>query len=88
MSVEATFALKQLIEGLGGSVECRLDQAKLPSDNRSAYVGTAPIADIDTAKTIYIIGSNPRNEAPTLNARIRKAWLNGASVKLVGDRVI
>ena len=50
-----------------------------------AYVGTASIADIDTAKTIYIIGSNPRNEAPTLNARIRKAWLNGASVKLIGE---
>ena len=85
VSVEATFALKQLIEGLGGSVECRLDQARLPSDNRSAYVGTASIADIDTAKTIYIIGSNPRNEAPTLNARIRKAWLNGAEVKLIGE---
>ena len=85
VSVEATFALKQLIEGLGGSVECRLDQARLPSDNRSAYVGTASIADIDTAKTIYIIGSNPRNEAPTLNARIRKAWLNGAAVKLIGE---
>ena len=26
VSVEATFALKKLIEGLGGSVECRLDQ--------------------------------------------------------------
>ena len=70
---------------MGGSVECRLDQARLPSDNRSAYVGTASIADIDTAKTIYIIGSNPRNEAPTLNARIRKAWLNGAEVKLIGE---
>ena len=85
VSVEATFAMKQLVEGLGGSVECRLDKAKLPSDNRSAYVGTALIAEIDTAKTIYIIGSNPRDEAPTLNARIRKAWLNGAEIKLVGE---
>jgi NADH-quinone oxidoreductase subunit G len=85
VSVESAFALKQLVEGLGGSVECRLDQAKLPSDNRSAYVGTALISDIDTAKTIYIIGSNPRDEAPTLNARIRKAWLNGAQIILVGE---
>ena len=85
VSVEATFALKQLVEGLGGSVECRLDQAKLPSDNRSAYVGTASISDIDIAKTIYLVGSNPRDEAPTLNARIRKAWLNGAEIKLVGE---
>lgn len=85
VSVEATFALKQLVEGLGGSVECRLDQAKLPSDNRSAYVGTASISDIDIAKTIYLVGSNPRDEAPILNARIRKAWLNGAEIKLVGE---
>ena len=85
VSVEATFALKQLVEGLGGSVECRLDQAKLPSDNRSAYVGTASISDIDIAKTIYLVGSNPRDEAPVLNARIRKAWLNGAEIKLVGE---
>ena len=85
VSVEATFALKQLVEGLGGSVECRLDQAKLPNDNRSAYVGTASISDIDIAKTIYLVGSNPRDEAPILNARIRKAWLNGAEIKLVGE---
>ena len=85
VSVEATFALKQLVEGLGGSIECRLDQAKLPSDNRSAYVGTASISDIDIAKTIYLVGSNPRDEAPILNARIRKAWLNGAEIKLVGE---
>lgn len=85
VSVEATFALKQLVEGLGGFVECRLDQAKLPSDNRSAYVGTASISDIDIAKTIYLVGSNPRDEAPILNARIRKAWLNGAEIKLVGE---
>ena len=85
VSVEATFALKQLVEGLGGFVECRLDQAKLPSDNRSAYVGTASISDIDIAKTIYLVGSNPRDEAPILNARIRKAWLSGAEIKLVGE---
>ena len=30
-------------------VECRTDGAKLPAGNRSGYVGTARIADIDTA---------------------------------------
>ncbi len=85
--VEATFALKQLVEGLGGSVESRTDNAKLPADNRSAYVGTASIEDIDDAEMIQIIGSNPRLEAPVLNARIRKAWLRGATVGLVGEAV-
>ena len=36
--VEAAFALKQLVEGMGGKVECRTDGAKLPAGNRSAYV--------------------------------------------------
>ncbi len=82
--VEAAFALKTLIEGLGGTVECRTDGAKLPEGNRGAYVGTATIADIDTAQSIVLIGTNPRMEAPVLNARIRKAWLRGAEVALVG----
>jgi NADH-quinone oxidoreductase subunit G len=85
--VEAAFALKHLVEGLGGCVECRLDGAKLPPGNRSAYVGTAAIADIDTARSILLIGTDPRSEAPVLNARIRKAWLAGAQVGLIGAAV-
>ncbi|HEY9039848.1 MAG TPA: NADH-quinone oxidoreductase subunit NuoG [Roseovarius sp.] len=84
--VEAAFALKQLIEGQGGHVECRTDGAKLPIGNRSAYVGTARIEEIDTAKTILLIGTNPRDEAPILNARVRKAWLAGADVGVVGPK--
>jgi len=86
-SVEAAFALKQLIEGQGGNVECRTDGAKLPIGNRSAYVGTATIDAIDAAKRILLIGTNPRDEAPVLNARIRKAWSKGADVALLGEAV-
>ena len=84
---EAAFALKQLVEGQGGSVECRTDEAKLPAGNRSGYVGTASIEDIDSAKSILLIGTNPRAEAPVLNARIRKAWLAGAEVSVIGPEV-
>jgi NADH-quinone oxidoreductase subunit G len=84
---EAAFALKQLIEGQGGRVECRTDGAKLPIGNRSAYVGTAAIEDIDSAQMIQLIGTDPRNEAPVLNARIRKAWARGANVGLIGPNV-
>ncbi|MCU0901236.1 MAG: NADH-quinone oxidoreductase subunit NuoG [Cypionkella sp.] len=83
--VEAVFSLKQLVEGLGGKIECRTDGAKLPAGNRSAYVGTATIEDIDSAKSILLIGTNPRDEAPVLNARIRKAWTLGANVALIGQ---
>jgi NADH-quinone oxidoreductase subunit G len=75
-----------MVEGLGGSVECRTDGAKLPADNRSAYVGTAAIEDIDSADAIMLIGTNPSIEAPVLNARIRMAWLRGAKVGVVGPK--
>ncbi len=85
--VEAAFSLKAMIEAMGGHVECRTDGAKLPAGNRSAYVGTATIEDIDTARMIQLIGTNPRIEAPVLNARIRKAWSHGAVIGLVGEAV-
>ncbi|SHE46112.1 NADH dehydrogenase subunit G [Litoreibacter ascidiaceicola] len=85
--VEAAFALKQLIEGQGGVVECRTDGAKLPAGNRSGYVGTARIEDIDTAKMILLIGTNPEIEAPVLHARIRKAYLAGATVGVIGPKL-
>ncbi|MDD8022770.1 MAG: NADH-quinone oxidoreductase subunit NuoG [Paracoccaceae bacterium] len=83
-STEAAFSLKTLIEGLGGRVECRTDGARLPVGNRSAYVGNAAIADIDRARNIVLIGTNPRTEAPVLNARIRKVWVAGAQVSVIG----
>ncbi|MDF1727134.1 MAG: NADH-quinone oxidoreductase subunit NuoG [Sulfitobacter sp.] len=87
VSTEAAYALKQMIEGLGGAVECRTDGAKLPAGNRSAYVGTATVEELDHAESIMVIGADPANEAPVLNARIRKAWLRGANVGLIGAPV-
>jgi NADH-quinone oxidoreductase subunit G len=87
VSVEAAYALKQMIEGQGGSVECRTDGAKLPAGNRSGYVGTATVEELDTAQAIMLIGANPAVEAPVLNARIRKAWSRGANVGVIGQKV-
>ncbi|WP_112323235.1 NADH-quinone oxidoreductase subunit NuoG [Oceanibium sediminis] len=84
---EAIYALRELVSTLGGTTECRTDGAKLPIGNRAAYVGTATVEDIDSAERILLIGTNPRNEAPVLNARIRKAWTQGAEVALVGPAV-
>ena len=86
ISVEAAYALKLLVEEQGGQIECRTDRSKLPQKNRSAYIGTAAIEDIDGAKIVQLIGTNPRDEAPVLNARIRKAWLQGAKISLVGEK--
>ncbi|MEM6566596.1 MAG: NADH-quinone oxidoreductase subunit NuoG [Pseudomonadota bacterium] len=85
--VEAAFALKLLIEGQGGVVECRTDGAHLVAGNRSAYVGNAAIEDIDFTSSFAIIGCNPAVEAPVLNARIRKAWTKGADITVIGEAV-
>ncbi len=87
VSTEAAYALKGLVEGLSGAVECRTDGAKLPDANRAAYVGTATVEDIDNSRAILIVGSDPRTEAPVLNARIRKAWLDGANIGVVGPKI-
>ena len=87
VSTEASYALQQLISGLGGKIECRTDGAKLPESNRSAYVGTARVEDLETAQMIQLIGTNPKIEAPVLNARIRKAWSRGATIGLIGEPV-
>ena len=84
VSTETMFAAKQLADHFGDTVECRVDGAALPEHDRYGYVGDAAIEDIDAAKMILLVGTNPRQEAPVLNARIRKAWLNGAKVARIG----
>ncbi len=87
VSCETIFALKTLSLSLGGSFECRVDNVALHAQHRSGYLGNAAVEDIDECDEIYLIGTNPRLECPVLNARIRKAWLNGAIVKLIGTEV-
>ncbi len=83
-SCETMFAAQALASQMGATTECRVDGAKLPIGQRYSYVGDAAIEDIDSAQMILLIGTNPRTEAPVLNARIRKAWLNGARVARIG----
>lgn len=82
---EAIFALKQIASAFDATTECRVDGGELPMGDRGGYVGTATIEDIDSAEMIQIIGSNPRLESPVLNARIRKAWLRGATIGVFGE---
>jgi NADH-quinone oxidoreductase subunit G len=88
-AVEEMFALKLLIQSLGSaSLDCRQDGAKLdPRLGRASYIFNPAIAGIDSADGLIIIGSNPRKEAPVLNARIRKRWLKGGfPIAVIGER--
>jgi NADH-quinone oxidoreductase subunit G len=45
------------------------------------------ISGIDSADVILLIGTNPRREAPVLNARIRRGWRSrNATVGVIGER--
>jgi NADH-quinone oxidoreductase subunit G len=73
---ESIIALKDLFGSLGSvNLDCRQDGAKLDASRRDFYCFNTSIAGIEEAGAILIVGSNPRKEAPVLNARIRKAWL-------------
>jgi len=84
---ESMKALKDLMAALGSpNIDCRQDGAKLGAKGRAAYLFNSGIAGIEEADAILIVGSNPRLEAPVLNARIRKRWLEGGvPVGIVGE---
>src|SRR5207244_10989437 len=75
---EAMFALKELLGGLGAtSLDCRQDGAKLEGACRAGYLFNTTIAGIERADACLLIGTNPRWEAPLINARLRKRYLQG-----------
>ncbi len=73
-AAEEMFALKLLTEQLGSpNIDCRQDGAKLdPALGRATYLFNSTIEGIDQADAILLVGTNPRHEAPVLNARILK----------------
>ena len=74
---ESMVALKDLMASLGSpNVDCRQDGARLDGP-RGSYIFNAGVRGIDQADAILLIGTNPRLEAPVLNARIRKRYLHG-----------
>ena len=85
VSVEAMWALKSFMGQLGSAnMDCRQDGAYLPTDNRAAWLFNPTVQGVEDADAILLIGANPRMESAVLNARIRKAWLAGTEVGLIG----
>jgi len=75
---EAMYALKELLTELGAaSIDCRQDGAKIDPQCRSGYLFNTTIAGIEKADACLLVGTNPRLEAPLVNARLRKRFLQG-----------
>ena len=76
---ESMFALKALMDAKGAkNMDCRQDGAALAEGgNRSGWLFNTTIAGLEEADVVLLVGSNPRWEAPLINARIRKRFLTG-----------
>jgi NADH-quinone oxidoreductase subunit G len=79
-SNEEGWLLANILRGLNSdSIDHRLRTIDF-SDGAPAAAFEMPLAQVAKAKTILLVGSNPRHEAPLLSHRIREAWKHGAKV--------
>ncbi len=85
---ESMKAALDLFTALGvTSLDCRQDGAALGRGPRESWLFNTTIAGIETCDALLLVGTNPRVEAPLVNARIRKTWLQGKlKVGLIGER--
>ncbi len=70
-------ALKDLLNKFGVERLCTEEYFPMDgtgTDLRSNYLMNDRIAGIEEADLVLLIGTNPRFEAPVLNARIRKRY--------------
>ncbi|MBU1325565.1 MAG: NADH-quinone oxidoreductase subunit NuoG [Alphaproteobacteria bacterium] len=86
---ESMKAALDLFRALGSPhTDCRQDGSALGHGPREGWLFNSGIAGIEQADAVLLIGTNPRLEAPILNARLRKGWLAGTTqIALIGERV-
>ncbi|XP_059153020.1 NADH-ubiquinone oxidoreductase 75 kDa subunit, mitochondrial-like isoform X2 [Physella acuta] len=91
VDAEAMICLKDMLNKLGVETVCTettfpLDDSGI--DFRSNYIMNSKIAGIEQSDLILLVGTNPRLEAPLVNARIRKTWVhNDVCIALLGAPV-
>jgi len=90
---ESMVALKDMVNRLGSNDTATDAGGRMAhvltggalGDLRAGYtLNGGGVSNIDEADAVLLVGSNPRWEAPVMNARLRKAVLNGLPVARVG----
>jgi NADH-quinone oxidoreductase subunit G len=86
---ESMKAAMDLFRALGSAnTDCRQDGSAAGIGSREGWLFNTGLQGIEQADYILLVGTNPRAEAPLLNARFRKVWLSGkARVGLIGEQV-
>jgi NADH-quinone oxidoreductase subunit G len=74
-------SMKAALDLFGGqgvkSLDCRQDGVRLGDGPRESWLFNSTLAGIEAADAVLFVGTNPRLEAPVLNARFRKMYLGG-----------
>lgn len=88
VDAESLYILGRLWKELGSPHrESRVDGTCLTSQPRVSYLFNTTLAGLEQADFCLLIGTNPRWEAPLVNARLRKRFLNGGlTVASIGPR--
>jgi NADH-quinone oxidoreductase subunit G len=83
VSTEEYYLAQALARGLDcPNIDHRLREQDFSDDKarNQTLAFQSPMAEIDAADSILLIGSNIRHEAPILGQRVRKAWRRGAQI--------
>lgn len=83
---ESLVAFKDLFSSLQSS-QIGIELSSLPTEigqERASRLLNVGISGIEDSDCILLVGTNPRWEAAVFNTRIRRAWLNGADIGVVG----
>ena len=79
-SSEEGYLLAKIVRALGSdSIDHRLRTLDF-SDGAAGATFEMPLAEIEKANAILLVGSNTRHEQPLLSHRVRQAWKKGAKV--------
>lgn len=91
VDVESLVALKDMLNRFGSDnlyTEESFPTEGAGLDLRSNYLFNSSISGVENADLLLLVGTNPRFEAPLVNARIRKSFIhNDLKVALIGPKV-
>lgn len=85
IDAEAMVAFKDLFNRLGSSnYSFAQDNSTYDNTFRQSYLFNMPISQIEASDVCLLVATNPRLEAPTLNIKLRKLFLNNVSIYNLG----
>ncbi len=88
LDAETMYAAKALLARAGSALlEGRQTGLDYDVTSLGAVRFNTPLADLDSADVILLVGANPRWEAPLVNTRLLKAVRRGAKVYGIGPQV-